>query len=99
MKHDDDSSNPSNNTPFEDILTAEISRRSVLTGGLAAAAAGFLGSFGTSALADDHGKGWRVKKGKGGQLIGFEPVKYRNRNTGYAVIDGQSFGKGRVGFI
>ncbi|HZM75152.1 MAG TPA: PhoX family phosphatase [Candidatus Limnocylindrales bacterium] len=41
---DDVSSNPSGNRPFQDVLTARVSRRAVMVGGTALAAAGFLGA-------------------------------------------------------
>jgi secreted PhoX family phosphatase len=71
---DDGISNPSTNRPFEDVLAARISRRTVMAGGLATAAVAF---FGPSAVAH---------AGRGGQpgpnfprpgkrpLIGFAPV-------------------------
>lgn len=49
---DDESSNPSNNRTFESVLQAHLSRRSVLAGGLGAAAAAFLGGPGNSLLRD-----------------------------------------------
>ena len=73
MKHDENSSNPSGNTPFEDIMQARISRRGVLKGNLAVAA-GFLGgSFGSAALADKDDRG-RAKRRDRRPLIGFQPV-------------------------
>jgi len=46
---DDVSSNPSGNRPFQDVLAARVSRRAVMVGGTALAAAGFLGAAPASA--------------------------------------------------
>jgi hypothetical protein len=72
MKHDEDSSNPSNNQTFEEILQTQMTRRGVLKGSLAVAAAGFLGGFGSTAFAA-KGKG-KAGMGAHGALIGFDPV-------------------------
>ncbi|HEX6684744.1 MAG TPA: PhoX family phosphatase [Candidatus Limnocylindrales bacterium] len=50
---DDVSSNPSGNRPFQEILTARVSRRGVMVGGTALAATGFLGAAPASA---NHGR-------------------------------------------
>ena len=48
MTVDDEIVNPSPNRPFEDILRARISRRGAMAGGMATAAAGFIGANATS---------------------------------------------------
>ena len=61
------SSNPSNNTPFAEVLQAHLSRRKVLQGGLAAAATTFIAP---DAIAyGGRGKGRRRRK-----LVDFTPV-------------------------
>ncbi len=70
MNHDDNSSNPSNNRPFFDVLNANISRRQVLKGGLAAAVTSF---FAAPAISVAAGRsGWNSQAGTA--LIGFTPV-------------------------
>jgi secreted PhoX family phosphatase len=44
LEHDNGVSNPSANRPFEDVLASHLSRRTVLAGGLTAAALAFMGS-------------------------------------------------------
>ncbi len=50
MIHDNESSNRSNNRPFEDILRVRMSRRNVLARGAALSATGFLGAFAANKL-------------------------------------------------
>lgn len=49
LEHDEGCSNFSNNESFEDVLTASLSRRAVLAGGLATAALVFMGNGSASA--------------------------------------------------
>jgi secreted PhoX family phosphatase len=73
MDHDDGISNTSGNRPFEDVLQASASRRTILAGGAAAAATGFFGSsFALAGANDDSGKSYRPRSKRG--LIGFAPV-------------------------
>lgn len=72
---DEYSSNPSPNTPFKKVVAARLSRRDVLRGGVAAAAASFFsvaaGPLGGAAPALAAPGGSR---GRPGSLIGFKPV-------------------------
>ena len=67
MDHDENSCNNSGNRPFKQVLEANISRRKLLKGGLAAATTSILASKSASA----HGY-W---KSKNKNLINFESVK------------------------
>ncbi|TCP52983.1 hypothetical protein EV191_10544 [Tamaricihabitans halophyticus] len=70
---DDISSNPSANRPFNDIAAAVLSRRSVLRGGTAAAAAGFLGlATGTAGAATGPATSTAARPGR--SLLGFSPI-------------------------
>ena len=74
MDHDNGISNKSGNRPFQDVLRARASRRSVIAGGLATAATGILAP---AAMADgwkDGGSGKKPYRPRGRNLIGFEPV-------------------------
>jgi secreted PhoX family phosphatase len=80
MNHDDDTSNPSQNRRFEDVLEVYASRRQLLTGSLALAATSF---FGSSALAAKSGFDQLTVEGLGSsapacttasELINFEPL-------------------------
>ncbi|MEQ8716970.1 MAG: PhoX family phosphatase [Acidimicrobiales bacterium] len=51
MTVDDGVSNPTSSRPFEEIARARLSRRGIIGGGLAAAAAGFIGTGGLSGTA------------------------------------------------
>lgn len=70
-------SNRSGNRPFEDVLRANLSRRSVITGGVTLAATSFLAP---AAAAGSWGKwgGWgdwfRPGRPTRPELVGFEPV-------------------------
>ncbi|WP_373051992.1 PhoX family protein [Thioalkalivibrio sp.] len=65
------SSNPTDNPSFRDIVNAGVSRRQVLKGSLAAAAAGFL----VPAPAMAFGPGGRFGRGGPNQtLVGFKPL-------------------------
>jgi secreted PhoX family phosphatase len=64
---DDTDVNKSGNRPFADVLQAATSRRTVLVGGLAAAAAGFIGP--SVAMANVGGK-----TVSGSRLMSFRPV-------------------------
>ena len=72
MSVDDKVSNKSSNRPFEDVLNRTMSRRSVLTGGLALAATSFLPAG--AALAGQHDKMGLPFKRRKSALIGFTPV-------------------------
>jgi secreted PhoX family phosphatase len=77
---DNDVTNDSGNTPFEDVLKARLSRRDVLFGGLAGAATCFLAPSSVLASRGGFSANYLLPKGtQRGELIGFEPV---------AVIDG-----------
>lgn len=74
MDHDNGISNKSGNRPFQDVLRARASRRSVIAGGLATAATGILAP---AAMADgwkDGESGKKPYRPRGRNLIGFEPV-------------------------
>ncbi len=78
-KHDEGVSNPSDNRPFHDILAAHLSRRTVLTGGLAVAATTVFGAAGTALAApgradDDRGRR-RDDRRRFRRLMDFRPVK------------------------
>ncbi len=73
---DDFSSNPSAAPCFQDVVAAQLSRRTVLRGGAMAAAAGFMT---TSLLADTpaaHAAPRRNRSGahRGEQLLGYQPI-------------------------
>ena len=72
MKHDEESSNPSDNTPFEEVLQTSVSRRKVLSGGLAVAATGFFAGSNTMAGPD---LGWKTATPP---LIDFTPVPVKD---------------------
>lgn len=72
MSHDEIPSNNSDNRKFADVLQTRISRRTVLAGGLAAAATTFFGTGTALARLDDSDKARRW--GKMRNLIGFTPV-------------------------
>jgi len=84
-EHEKIPTNKSGNRPFSDVLVSNMSRRTVVSGSVAAAVAGFLAP--QEVLADDDDddddKGWkrRRRKGRGrrrrkgkGPLVGFESV-------------------------
>ena len=72
MDHDNGVSNTSGNRTFQEVLSVNASRRSVLAGGIAAAATGF---FGTSqALADGWGGFGKPYRRRRRGLMNFEPV-------------------------
>jgi len=70
---DDISSNSSGNTPFRAVASARVSRREVISGGVAAAATGFLGvavgQSGATAVAAPV-----ASQGRPRPLLGFTPV-------------------------
>lgn len=70
MSHDELPTNQTDNRPFEDILAANIKRRTVLSGGVALAATTFFATSpaGAAVAAADAGAA------AAGPLIGFEPV-------------------------
>ncbi len=70
MEHDEGTSNPSNNRPFEDVLTEYASRRQVLRGGLTLAAGTFLAGPLAATANDGAPGGLRI----GSRLIDFQPV-------------------------
>jgi secreted PhoX family phosphatase len=81
MTVDDGISNPSDNRPFEDVLRARLSRRSVMIGGLATAATAFFAQSGVATAARDGNPGPNPTPNRPGQgrppaqpLIGFRPV-------------------------
>ncbi|MCO8126912.1 PhoX family phosphatase [Acidimicrobiia bacterium EGI L10123] len=94
LELEDLGSNPTDNRPFDDILTARIGRRAVLGGSLATAAITFLGT--SPALA--KGKpapgnassqpAFAGKKGKGGDLLGFDGIPLSAAKNGVVVPDG-----------
>jgi uncharacterized protein len=67
---DDVSSNPSGNRSFADVVRSRVSRRDVLRGGVAAAAAGFLGVATTRVSAAAATGGAAAAR----PLLGFTPV-------------------------
>lgn len=75
--HDNGISNPTDNRPFHDVLQTRISRRRVLTGGLAVATTAFFGGAASGFAAEDVEKSASDPTGlnKKNGLIGFEPVK------------------------
>ena len=68
MKHDNEMTNLSSSPAFSAVLDQAMSRRKVLTGGLAVASAGFLGGISVSSATTF---GWKRKQRA---LIGFSPV-------------------------
>jgi len=70
MEHDNDITNPSENTPFETVLKKDVSRRKVVTGGLGLAATTFIAP---QAMAFGHKDRYWKKRWKK-DLIDFEPV-------------------------
>jgi uncharacterized protein len=91
---DDIASNDSGNTHFQEVLGKRYGRRSVLTGGVAAAAVGFLAGPGAvTALASNPrtpGGAKNQSKGKPGTLLGFTPVAANELDT-ITVPDGYSW--------
>ncbi len=79
MTVDDFVSNKSANRPFEDVLRARLSRRTVMAGSLATAATTFFaqGTAGAAVASRANGNGKGLAKGQG-DLIGFEPVTLAN---------------------
>lgn len=78
---DDSITNRSGNRPFADVLQAQVSRRRVLVGSLAAAAGGFLSSGPSWAADDEAGKPGpgqldqpQIDPSKQSGLISFQPV-------------------------
>ena len=63
-------SNPTGNRPFADVLSAAISRRTVLQGSLAGATAGFLAPAAAQASYSRYEDG----RNRSGELVHFEPV-------------------------
>jgi uncharacterized protein len=88
---DDISSNPTDNPHLGDLIGARLSRRQVLGGGLAAAAAGFLGhgilQAGTAGAAPPPAKGPRSTTGRPGSRLGFAEVPPSDDDT-VVVPDG-----------
>ncbi len=85
MTVDDEIVNPSPNRPFEDILRARISRRGAMAGGMATAAAGFIGANATSVAGAQEAES--ASEAAGGQLgtasaprIDFTPVAVADAN-------------------
>jgi len=79
MAHDEEVTNKSGNRPFEDVLEVNMSRRTIMRGGLASAATFFAAS--NPAIAG--GFKWR---GFGKDLIDFEPVPVASGNGPVPVI-------------
>lgn len=75
MEHDNDISNPSSNRSFQDLLTARASRRNVVKGSLATAAATFLASSSAGAHR------WRPRS-----LVNFTPVTVANGGGAWPTI-------------
>ena len=72
MAHDDDMTNKSGNRPFQEILDVNMSRRTIMKGGLASAAAFFAAS--NPVIAGG------LKSHRFDNLIGFEPVPLSDGN-------------------
>ncbi len=73
MTVDDIPTNPTDNRPFGDVLGARLSRRSMMTGSLAAAAVTFFGGSGIAQAAKGGQAGPNLPKPGQGSLIGFRP--------------------------
>ncbi len=88
MSVDDQISNKSNNQPFHKILEKNTSRRTVLKGGLAAAATTFFATGAGTVLARNHfgDKGDSFFKRKKGGLIGFKAVSVADGNGAMPTI-------------
>ncbi len=77
MPVDDGVSNPSTTRPFAEVLEARLSRRAVMVGGLATAAATFFASSGIAEAGADavHGGGHHHRRRRQRRpLVGFAPV-------------------------
>jgi secreted PhoX family phosphatase len=85
LVHDDKENVPTNtsgNRPFADVLEADLSRRSILRGGLTMAAAGFLAPQASFATVSDK------KQVAEGSLVNFAPVtieQYTAQSAGATV--------------
>ncbi len=91
---DDNPTNPTDNRPFADIIDARLSRRSMLGGSLAAAAATFFVGTGVAA-AEKPAPGnassrpaFAGKKGKGGDLLGFDAIPLSDAKSTVKVPEG-----------
>ncbi|MDX1655305.1 MAG: PhoX family phosphatase [Candidatus Competibacteraceae bacterium] len=80
MSHDNQPCNPSGNRPFSEVLEICASRRKVLSGGLALAAAGFFGATGTvlAARGGKSGPNRAIGPYEENGLIGFTPVAVKD---------------------
>ncbi|MFC3150570.1 PhoX family protein [Litoribrevibacter euphylliae] len=73
---DDTVTNSSNNRPFEEVLNANLSRRSVMRGSLAVAATSFVAGSSTA-----NAFGWSgLKSRRGRSLVNFTPVTLAEGN-------------------
>lgn len=94
LELEDHGSNPTDNRPFHDILTARIGRRAVLGGSLATAAVTFLGASpalaqGKPAPGNASSKpAFAGKEGTGGDLLGFDGIPLSNAKNGVEVPPG-----------
>ncbi|MEL7449927.1 MAG: PhoX family phosphatase [Pseudomonadota bacterium] len=67
-------SNRSGNRSFQDVLAANVSRRDLMRGGIAAAAVGFLAPKASIAMEAADSLAGAVKRAVGGSLVNFAPV-------------------------
>lgn len=74
MRSEEAGSNPSDNPTLDEIPGARVSRRRLIGGGLAAAAAGFLGGTGSSLPAGTPAVATPLRRRRRGALLGFTPV-------------------------
>lgn len=74
MAHDELPTNPTNNLAFEDILQAHLKRRTVLAGGVAAAATTFFAAGPAGAVAGSAAAEGDAAASDGSPLIGFTPI-------------------------
>lgn len=72
---EDISTNPTNNQTFEDVVKKTLSRRKVVQGGLAGAAAGFVAPAAVASDWSDWKQRWKKKrKPRRRSLVNFDPV-------------------------
>ena len=81
LKHDTEISNRSGNTPFNEVLQANMSRRKVLAGGLSLGVASFLP--GTAMAGWDNAPS---KPNRSSRLMNFEPVSVADGNGPWPTI-------------
>lgn len=83
--HDNQIDNASDNIPFADLLKADVGRRNIIKGGVAAAVGGLVAGSGLSGAALAHG-GRRGDRRRG--LINFRPVTLAEGNGPVPAISG-----------